>query len=95
MSGLTDKVIFITVIVTYSNPGSTKHLHNMCTMLDQRQTLGRRCTNVVHMFYVYWEYTCRPIQYNHDNVTAVFYNFLGTTPQDNVKFEPKTSESLN
>ena len=29
----------------------TKHLYNICTMLEQRQTLGRHCTNAIQMFF--------------------------------------------
>ena len=41
------------------NPVNTKHLYNICTMLDQQctmlDTLSRRCTNVIQMFCVRWE----------------------------------------
>ena len=35
------------------NPTNTKHLYSICTT----STLVQHCTNVIHMFYVYWEIT--------------------------------------
>ena len=34
------------------NPVNTKHLYNICTMLDKRL---QHCTNVIQMFCVCWE----------------------------------------
>ena len=36
------------------NPANTKHLHNICTMLDQRR---RRWANVVQILYRYFVIT--------------------------------------
>ena len=39
-------------------PANTKHLYNICTMLDQRRRrVGRRCTNVMKMLCVCWDAT--------------------------------------
>ena len=35
-------------------PASTKHFYSICTMLDQRRRLDRRCTNVIKMLCVCW-----------------------------------------
>ena len=53
------------------HPANTKHLYNMCTVLDQRL---RRWSNIVHMFCAYWEAIARidgwmwPLDfYSHNN----------------------------
>ena len=48
---------YIIIRLFECNPANTKHLYNICTMLDQRRRRWAdvRCTNVIQMFYVCWE----------------------------------------
>ena len=60
---------FVALLVNSHNPANTKHLYNICTMLDQRR---RRWVDVVQMLYkcfvfagnrhIIWEFCTRDLQ---------------------------------